>query len=445
MSENRGGRNDHSNAKRAEGITEIRVGGFKSIVKPQAIEIRPLTILAGANNSGKSSIIQPVLLLKQTLDASFDPGPLWLGGPNVTFTSTDQFFSRTGSVECSETLDVGISAGIDTGFDISFTRDPSAGIQIREFRFQQEGKRMTLRPKMSETELQMTLNSYSGHSSTSIVSHRFVPEEWKVVREKCFLRVEKAGPNSESVYSPGYALAHFINELFHLPGLRGNAERTYAVTGVGPTFPGTFEIYVASMIARWQTENDDERLMELNQQLKGVGLARSVKAVRINDAQLELHVDRLPATSISSSDFVNIADVGFGVSQTLPVIVALLTASPGQIVYIEQPETHLHPRAQVRMAGVLAEAARRGVRVIAETHSSLLLRAVQTLVAKGELAPDLVKLHWFTRNEKDGATEVRSADLDADGAFGEWPSDFSEVELRSEGDYLDAVGLRSAR
>jgi predicted ATPase len=124
-------------------------------------------------------------------------------------------------------------------------------------------------------------------------------------------------------------------------------------------------------------------------------------------------------------------------------VVALLVAREGQAVYIEQPEIHLHPRAQKQMAEVLADAARRGVKVIAETHSALLLRAVQTLVAKGELSREIVKLHWFSRDEKNGVTEVRSADLDENGAFGDWPMDFDEVELSSEGDYLDAVETRS--
>jgi predicted ATPase len=90
---------------------------------------------------------------------------------------------------------------------------------------------------------------------------------------------------------------------------------------------------------------------------------------------------------------------------------------------------------------VLADAAKRGVRVIAETHSSLLIRGAQTLVAKGELHPKLVKLHWFSRDEETGESKITSADLDENGAFGDWPSDFAEVELRSEGDYLDAVGF----
>src|SRR5712692_6968479 len=78
------------------GITRITVGGFKSIVQEQSIEIRPLTILAGANSSGKSSMMQPLLLLKQTLEASYDAGPLLLQGPNVKFTSADQLLSRLG-------------------------------------------------------------------------------------------------------------------------------------------------------------------------------------------------------------------------------------------------------------------------------------------------------------------------------------------------------------
>jgi predicted ATPase len=150
-------------------------------------------------------------------------------------------------------------------------------------------------------------------------------------------------------------------------------------------------------------------------------------------------VGRLPPNNNNlGNDLVSIADVGFGVSQTLPVLVALLAAEPGQLVYLEQPEIHLHPRAQVALAEVLADAARRGVRVVAETHSSLLLLGIQTLVAEGKLDPELVKLHWFKRDEQTGVTKIASADLDERGAFGEWPEDFADVELAANNHYLNA-------
>ena len=111
---------------------------------------------------------------------------------------------------------------------------------------------------------------------------------------------------------------------------------------------------------------------------------------------------------------------------------------------VEQPEIHLHPRAQTSMANVLADAAKRGVRVVAETHSSLLLLGIQTLIAEGKLSPDLVKLHWFSRDEN-GATSIRSADLDESGAFGDWPEDFDDVTLDAQSRYLDAAESRQQR
>ena len=109
---------------------------------------------------------------------------------------------------------------------------------------------------------------------------------------------------------------------------------------------------------------------------------------------------------------------------------------------LEQPEIHLHPRAQTILAEIIADAAKRGVRVVVETHSDLLILGVQTLVAEGKLSPDIVKLHWFSRNEK-GATSITSADLDETGAFGEdWPEDFADVRLQAQQRYLDAAEAR---
>jgi predicted ATPase len=110
-------------------------------------------------------------------------------------------------------------------------------------------------------------------------------------------------------------------------------------------------------------------------------------------------------------------------------------------VYVEQPEAHLHPRAQIALAKVLASAIKRGVRVVVETHSAHLLLGVQTLVAEGELEPDKVKLHWFQR-AADGRSIVRSADLDEAGRFGDWPQDFDDVTLNAQKAYLDAASNR---
>lgn len=88
-------RSNGNNKESPEGpvtITTLSVGGFKSILDEHTIEVRPLTLLAGANSSGKSSMMQPLLLLKQPLEAQYDPGPLLLDGPNAKFTLVGQFW-----------------------------------------------------------------------------------------------------------------------------------------------------------------------------------------------------------------------------------------------------------------------------------------------------------------------------------------------------------------
>src|ERR1700685_3820846 len=112
-----------------DGITRIAVEGFKSIAKRQSIDIAPLTILAGANSSGKSSIMQPLLMLKQTLEATYDPGPLKIDGPNVRFTSSDQFLSRL-DPNFTNLFRIEISTS-EEDFTISF-RKGTAGVEVSE-------------------------------------------------------------------------------------------------------------------------------------------------------------------------------------------------------------------------------------------------------------------------------------------------------------------------
>ncbi len=221
-------------------------------------------------------------------------------------------------------------------------------------------------------------------------------------------------------------------------------KRAYPSTSVvEPPFQGTFEYYVASVINHWMT-SDDDRVTELTRVLgiQGLGLTAGIGIRQIGATAIEILVHRrVDGTVFSPGGMVNIADVGLGVSQVLPVLVALLVARPGQLVYLEQPEIHLHPRAQVALANILADAANRGVRIVAETHSALLIQGIQTLVAEGEITPDKVMLHWFNRS-RNGSTKIDSRELDEFGAYGDWPEDFADVQMDTDSAYLDAVEQR---
>ena len=437
---------------REGGVTQISVAGFKSISQKQSIEIRPLTILAGANSSGKSSMMQPLLLLKQTLEETYDPGALLLNGPNVKFASVDQLLSRMGRGKTSHTFEVGISVGLDTAFSLCFRKRSGGGIDIQQATFLDHGFAVNLRLGMTREEILSVIPSFLRRFHGTLSEMEEINREWAVVRSRCFLALALRSedgqlgppfpPFDDFDASPRAVIGAHIRRLIHLPGLRGNPERTYPVTAVGRTFPGTFEKYVASVIAQWQTEKDHDKREQLSKDLEKLRLTWKVMAKPINDTQVELQVGRLSQiTKGRARDLVNIADVGLGISQVLPVLVALQVAEPEQLVYLEHPELHLHPRAQFAMAQILASAADRGVRVVVETHSDLLLLGLRALVAEGKLASEKVKLHWFKRDSI-GNTKVSSADLDEIGAFGEWPEDFAEVALEAESRYLDAAEAR---
>ena len=420
-----------------EGITKIAVSGFKSIADECEINIRPLTILAGANSSGKSSIMQPLLMLKQTLEAPYDPGPLLIDGPNVQFTSAVQFLSKLIGEKEADCFHIQIETDEAQSVRTTF-RTGQNGIELAEMTIErklevdqpldQPPKPITLSPEMSPEEIKSL-------EDQDPVFKDLVKDLDVVKRSGCFLHLESQDGRRRLEVTRDFAF-NIVNSI-HLPGLRGNPERTYKLTSMGPRYPGRFENYATSIIHEWQ-ETEDERLNTLVNALYALGLTGQVGTKKIGDARIELQVGRLPHRGTDKTDMVSITDVGFGVSQVLPVLVALIGAEPGQLVYIEQPELHLHPRAQVALANVLADAAKRGVRVVAETHSSLLLLGVQTLVVEGSLSPDLVKLHWFTRGEN-GVTEVNSADLDKMGAYGDWPEDFGDVDLVEQSRYLDAA------
>ncbi len=440
----------------AEGIIRITVGGFKSISPEQSIDIRPLTILAGANSSGKSSMMQPLLLLKQTLASTYDPGALLLNGPNVKFTQADQLLSRMIGEKTVNDFYVGVQLGSETALTLTTyfrqSKNRGKGFEVGQTIHNFGKQQYRLYREMSSDEIKAVLTSilapfqplFSDAEMERLHNQINHPQNTGInpVQYRCFLTLDITALGlliPHQLMNNELIVGDHIRQTLHLPGLRGNPERNYSVTATGPDFPGTFEYYVASIIEQWQLDKDRQKLTRLFSDLARLALTNKVVARRKDATAIELLVNRLLHSN--KEDMVSIADVGLGVSQALPVVVALHTANLEQLVYIEQPEIHLHPRAQFTMAEVLADAAKEGKRLVVETHSNLLLRGVQTAVAEGKLPPELVKLHWFTQ-QKDGSTRIDSADLDETGAFGNWPEDFHTVTLQSESRYIDAAEAR---
>jgi predicted ATPase len=148
----------------------------------------------------------------------------------------------------------------------------------------------------------------------------------------------------------------------------------------------------------------------------------------------------LEVADIAGTDFVRLAfhqqgadirsgpqratNVGFGLTHALPIIVACLTASRGDLLLIENPESHLHPSAQAAVGRLCGLATRSGAQVIVETHSDHVLNAIRLIVKDGALEEDDVLIHFFTRPNRALQPTYETTRIGPDGMIGYWPRGF---------------------
>jgi len=149
-----------------------------------------------------------------------------------------------------------------------------------------------------------------------------------------------------------------------------------------------------------------------------------------------LDVQKVPQTNTvvlglrtsNATDFHRPVNVGFGLTQVLPIVVATLAAKRGDLLLIENPEVHLHPAGQALMGQFLSEAAAAGVQVLTESHSDHVLNGIRRSVKVGKLPAEKVALHFFKPRkddpEKDDREQVMTPIMDAIGNIDHWPDGF---------------------
>jgi predicted ATPase len=205
----------------------------------------------------------------------------------------------------------------------------------------------------------------------------------------------------------------FLSKIFYLGPLRMSPFRSYKISShtsdVGPT-GDTTPLALSYLHRRAQKDNTKNKLHQARYRNFLNWFEMLFPGYEISVEQSE-DVVRLKVKTAGRVD--SISDVGFGFSQVLPILVQAASMEPEETLIIEQPELHLHPKAQVAFANFLTAAARSGVKFIIETHSEHILKGLQLQISKGQLADSVQENDGVdvTPIEKTAAIGISSEDI----------------------------------
>lgn len=432
---------------------EIRWKNFRAFEDTDWITIRPLTVLIGPNNSGKTSILTPMLLMNQTMSSRDTVTPLVTRGPLVnagTFKdiihkrdTTKQLFlgfrfhvhDRKGRIKKVRSYPPGsveltLVAG-EQSEDILLKRYELFDIYNRPYlyQFRRPSGAYTLkglkRDRMTKAERDAILRSRPINFLFSSASTLYEYRSHALTERDEGTRSRKPSAEFlEYVATVGFAfesLRSLFSGLSYIGPLRDRPQRYYEMSGEIPRSVGTRGEHTANLLRR----KFKGIKKELNSWIKRFEFGDSLHLQDLSEDlfSLSFETKRLAART-------NIADAGFGASQVLPLIVQALAAPKGSLTIAEQPEIHLNPRLQCVLADLFVEMANSDHRVIIETHSEHLLLRLRRLVASGDIKHQKVAIYFV---EKSGDTStIRPIPLEKNGHISSevWPKGFFEETLR---------------
>nr|VFJ42913.1 MAG: Predicted ATPase [Candidatus Kentron sp. FM]VFJ43546.1 MAG: Predicted ATPase [Candidatus Kentron sp. FM]VFK05590.1 MAG: Predicted ATPase [Candidatus Kentron sp. FM] len=384
-------------------ITRLDLQHFKcfEILK---LPLGPLTLLSGANASGKSSVLQALALLHQTLRGHEWSIRLMLNGPTL---------------ELGTVLDVIDEVHGRREFELGMVY----GDETYDWRFSGDRKEMSM-------AVERVVIGDTPYEQPALLRH---------------LLPYTPGLAPDETGSTASLLARCLLRLTYLTAERIGPREIYPLedpqttTVVGPRGE-----HAASLL-HW---GRDEPVVD-GLAIEGVAKTRLHQArawMRLFFPGCALEVQQIPQTNavtlgLRTSDDTNFhrpVHAGFGLTQVLPIVIAAVSADKGDILLIENPEVHLHPAGQAFMGQFLVDVARAGIQVIVETHSDHVLNGIRRWVKAGRIAPEQVALHFFRARSEDGA-QVTSPQLNRSGSLDAWPEGFFD-QFDKDVNYLAGWG-----
>jgi len=404
-------------------ISSIRLLNFRNWTDAhweKGIALKPITLVLGRNSAGKTSILQPLRMLKQTMEATDAGTYLLLDGTKQDGVNLGAYSDVVNGHDEKREMGVGIDL-LESGIsvDVRFKQlDERPVIDSLVYHIKGERVEVTRGPNAAYqlSSPRFRLPNWDG-SNTVHVPKKEVYDPGRAI-EFSEQALKDLGSLGETVRGAMVKLKKEF-EAFHFLGpLRPPPAREVTWSQQDPTRLGSNgSETVQALISNETGRNKGTLKQAVSEWLKRLDLADEIEISRVGRTLLyQIEV-------IRGGNRSNIVDVGFGVSQVLPVIVLLHFVPEGSVILCEDPEAHLHPMAQAELATMFVEVAKkRRLQVLVETHSEYLFRRLQYLISDEKLRPEECSLYYVKREAP--AAQLTVLEPNQFGQLANWPPFF---------------------
>ena len=441
-------------------LNQLRIRNFKGWKDTGIIRMSPISLFFGANSSGKSSIGQFLMMLKQTVESPDRKAVFYPGGKNsavqlgsyqemVFHRDTEKKISfeyrwsmpdtlrfkdpLSGQIYSGKELDFGAKVGLGDKNQHSLVLD-----NLKYELINNEDIQLSLgmvRKPDTKSDYKVEATQYALKRKLGRVWSPGAPVRFYGFPDE----VVAYHQNADFVQTLNLCHEKLFRSLCYLGPLRTKAERLYSWTGIEPESVGySGENTVAAILAARNRKislgyKKPSKPFEeiIASKLQEMGLIEAFKVNPISEQRQEYEVK---VCTRGARDWVDLPDVGFGVSQVLPVLVQCFYAPVGSIILMEQPEIHLHPSAQSALADVMIDVVNsredgvdRNIQLIIETHSEHFLRRMQRRIAENSISQQKVSAYFA--NVSKGPAKLDSLQIDLFGNIANWPENFFGDEM----------------
>ncbi len=431
-------------------IGQLSLSNFKSWRKISGMRLAPFTGLFGSNSSGKTSILQFLLMLKQTVESPDRKQVLNFGdertlvglgsfqevvhGHDVSEPMAWSFFwdlPKAIEVSDPEQKRVPVFSGKRMGFEAQVGQNQAGRRTVAKMAYHFAEREFGMKQKPNKP------SQYDLYAKPSDFKFkRFQGRAWALPEpSKCYGfpdQVRGYFQNAQFLADFQLALEDLFKHIYYLGPLREYPKRQYPWIGeepadMGPRGEKVIEALLASRVrGKKISRGKGHRRFSVEEYVAyWLHELRLIDSFRVERIAKDSNLYQVWVKKSPSAAEVLITDVGFGVSQILPVLAICYYVPEGSTVLLEQPEIHLHPSVQAGLADVFRDAIeKRKVQIILESHSEHLLRRIQRRLAESDNGLGAQDVELYFCDEVGGRSRLVRLDVDMYGNIANWPRDF---------------------